>query len=241
MLSVVDTTLSTQLCMWVNLYSCWESSGKDKKDFLFRWKCKAGGMFVDMVVLEANSGMVTQPEWPWEILASAWEQAKPYFSVIHGCLCAVPFSVSIWEACWFECPASLLQEGDNDAGVVAILDKGRVHTSERMDVACIHARDHSTGRSEIATCIRVAEAWSLTILLEFNSMLGSSSNACGLVCPKQCHFHGLDSNRSQHIWLCFFVMLKMAQVVEFLQVTQIFKKHMLACCIVGLQVTILLG
>jgi nuclear pore complex protein Nup210 len=53
---------------------------------------------------------------------------------------------------------SVMHEGDNDAGVVAILDKGRVHTSERMDVACIHARDHSTGRSEIATCIRVAEA-----------------------------------------------------------------------------------
>ncbi len=163
MLSVVDATLSTQLCMWVNLYSCWESSAKDKKDFLFCWKPKAGGMFVDMVMLEANSGMVTQPEWPLGILASAWEQAKPYFSVIHGCLCAVPFWVSIWQACWFECPAYLLQEGDNDAEVVAILDKGRVRTSERMDVACIHARDHSTGRSEIATCIRVAEAWSLTI------------------------------------------------------------------------------
>ncbi|CAK9273031.1 unnamed protein product [Sphagnum jensenii] len=54
-------------------------------------------------------------------------------------------------------------EGDNDAGVVAILDKGRVHTSERMDVACIHARDHSTGRSEIATCIRVAEVASFTV------------------------------------------------------------------------------
>jgi hypothetical protein len=34
---------------------------------------------------------------------------------------------------------------------------------------------------------------------------------------------------------------KMAEVVEFLQVTQMFKKHMLACYIVGLQVTILLG
>jgi hypothetical protein len=72
-------------------------------------------------------------------------------------------------------------------------------------------------------------------------MLGSSSNACGLVCPKQCYFHGLDCNRSQHIRFCFFVMPKMAQVVEFLQVTQMFKKHILSCYIVGLQVTILLG
>lgn len=49
------------------------------------------------------------------------------------------------------------QEGSSDLGVISISEDGRIRTSERLEVACIHARDRNTARTEVAACVRVAE------------------------------------------------------------------------------------
>lgn len=58
---------------------------------------------------------------------------------------------------------SVMHEGCNDGNAITLTESGVIHTSEKTDLACIHARDRSTGRSEIAACVRVAEISSLTV------------------------------------------------------------------------------
>ncbi|KAG0553510.1 hypothetical protein KC19_12G017200 [Ceratodon purpureus] len=58
---------------------------------------------------------------------------------------------------------SVMQEGCNDVNAITLTENGVIHTSEKTDLACIHARDRSSGRSEIAACVRVAEISSLTV------------------------------------------------------------------------------
>lgn len=48
------------------------------------------------------------------------------------------------------------QEGSSDLGVISISEDGRIRTSERLEVACIHARDRNTARTEVAACVRVS-------------------------------------------------------------------------------------
>lgn len=53
--------------------------------------------------------------------------------------------------------ALVRQEGSNDGKVITLTESGVILTADKTELACIHARDHSTGRSEIAACVRVAE------------------------------------------------------------------------------------
>ena len=61
----------------------------------------------------------------------------------------------------------MLQEGCNDVNAITLTENGVIHTSEKTDLACIHARDRSSGRSEIAACVRVAEVNDLLLSLKF--------------------------------------------------------------------------
>ena len=63
----------------------------------------------------------------------------------------------------------MLQEGSNDANVITLTESGVIYTSEKTDLACIHARDRSTGRSEIAACVRVAEVNALLLQIYVSS------------------------------------------------------------------------
>lgn len=68
--------------------------------------------------------------------------------------------------------AHVLQEANNDAKVITLTESGVILTADKTELACIHARDHSTGRSEIAACVRVAEVYGFilqnsTCLLEY--------------------------------------------------------------------------
>lgn len=58
---------------------------------------------------------------------------------------------------------SVMHQSINDANVITLMESGTIQTSEKTEVACIHARDRSTGRSEVAACVRVAEVFSLTV------------------------------------------------------------------------------
>ena len=39
------------------------------------------------------------------------------------------------------------------------IDGDRVRTTESNNIACIRAKDRSTGRTEVAACIKVVEVW----------------------------------------------------------------------------------
>ncbi|EFJ23367.1 hypothetical protein SELMODRAFT_103787 [Selaginella moellendorffii] len=56
----------------------------------------------------------------------------------------------------------LSQDGVAGSEIFTI-DDGRINTADRMDVACIHAKDRDAGRSEIAVCVRVAEVAQMTV------------------------------------------------------------------------------
>ncbi|BBM97560.1 nuclear pore complex protein Nup210 [Marchantia polymorpha subsp. ruderalis] len=58
---------------------------------------------------------------------------------------------------------TVMHEGSSDLGVISISEDGRIRTSERLEVACIHARDRNTARTEVAACVRVAEVAQLTV------------------------------------------------------------------------------
>lgn len=63
---------------------------------------------------------------------------------------------------------SLLRSAEkNDAlQIDAIFINGdRIKTTASNNVACIQAKDHTTGRTEIASCVKVAEVWHLIIHL----------------------------------------------------------------------------
>lgn len=60
--------------------------------------------------------------------------------------------------------ALVRQEGNNDDKVITLTESGVILTADKTELACIHARDHSTGRSEIAACVRVAEVCALALL-----------------------------------------------------------------------------
>ncbi|CAM6103477.1 unnamed protein product [Calypogeia fissa] len=51
---------------------------------------------------------------------------------------------------------TVMHEG-NELGGISIIEDGRIRTTERLELACIHARDRNTGRAEVAACIHVAE------------------------------------------------------------------------------------
>lgn len=64
---------------------------------------------------------------------------------------------------------SLLGESSENAREVhhdVVLDGGRVKTREAGSLACIQAKDRSTGRTEVASCVRVAEVSQARILTE---------------------------------------------------------------------------
>lgn len=63
----------------------------------------------------------------------------------------------------FQC-AHILQEENSDAKVITLTESGVILTADKTELACIHARDHSTGRSEIAACVRVAEVYAFVLL-----------------------------------------------------------------------------
>ena len=41
------------------------------------------------------------------------------------------------------------------------IDADRIKTTKRNNLACIQAKDRTTGRTEIASCVKVAEVWNL--------------------------------------------------------------------------------
>ncbi|XP_024536204.1 nuclear pore complex protein GP210 [Selaginella moellendorffii] len=57
---------------------------------------------------------------------------------------------------------TLMHDGVAGSEIFTI-DDGRINTADRMDVACIHAKDRDAGRSEIAVCVRVAEVAQMTV------------------------------------------------------------------------------
>lgn len=58
------------------------------------------------------------------------------------------------------------------------MESGTIQTSEKTEVACIHARDRSTGRSEVAACVRVAEVHALYLLEVACPLVASSVFRC---------------------------------------------------------------
>jgi len=55
---------------------------------------------------------------------------------------------------------SLLRGSGRSGSVIqdaSIIDGSKIRTGESNAVDCIQAKDHSTGRTEIASCLRVAE------------------------------------------------------------------------------------
>jgi nuclear pore complex protein Nup210 len=55
---------------------------------------------------------------------------------------------------------SLLRGGGRSGSMIqdsSIIDGSKITTGESNAVDCIQAKDHATGRTEIASCIRVAE------------------------------------------------------------------------------------
>jgi nuclear pore complex protein Nup210 len=47
----------------------------------------------------------------------------------------------------------------NDA---VFIDGDKIKTSESNNLACIQAKDRTTGRIEIASCVKVSEVWILS-------------------------------------------------------------------------------
>ncbi|MCI12250.1 nuclear pore membrane glycoprotein 210-like, partial [Trifolium medium] len=60
---------------------------------------------------------------------------------------------------------SLLSSIDKNAlqNDAVFIDGDRIKTSESNNLACIQAKDRTTGRIEIASCVKVSEVWILSI------------------------------------------------------------------------------
>lgn len=67
---------------------------------------------------------------------------------------------------------SLLTSSDTNAlqKDAVFIDGDRIKTTESNNLACIQAKDRTTGRIEIASCVKVAEVW---IHLSPNVYLGT--------------------------------------------------------------------
>lgn len=65
---------------------------------------------------------------------------------------------------------SLLRSSDKNAALqkdAMFIDGDRIKTTESNNLACIQAKDRTTGRIEIASCVKVAEVWNFILYLLF--------------------------------------------------------------------------
>jgi len=77
-----------------------------------------------------------------------------------------------------------LEKNDAIQKDAIFIDGDRIKTTKSNNLACIQAKDRTTGRTEIASCVKVSEVWNNLLLTVYLGALFGTHDQCFLILIK---------------------------------------------------------
>jgi nuclear pore complex protein Nup210 len=142
-------------------HSCDRSAGKTKVSISVTCDFLLPGTTGSVVSYNASKTILVVPDPPLALVLPMTWLFPPFYTTTS----LLPRSAnSLGEPDSHDLESSVgysLLRGSGRSGSViqdaSIIDGNKIRTGESNAVDCIQAKDHSTGRTEIASCLRVAE------------------------------------------------------------------------------------
>jgi len=141
-------------------HSCDRSAGKTKVSISVTCDFLLPGTTGSVVSYNASKTILVVPDPPLALVLPMTWLFPPFYTTTS----LLPRSDSLGEPDSLDLGSSVgysLLRGSGRSGSViqdaSIIDGNKIRTGESNAVDCIQAKDHSTGRTEIASCLRVAE------------------------------------------------------------------------------------
>ena len=153
-------------------HSCDRSAGKTKVSISVTCDFLLPGTTGSVVSYNASKTILVVPDPPLALVLPMTWLFPPFYTTTS----LLPRSAnSLGEPDSLDLESSIgysLLRGSSRSGsvieVASIIDGSKIRTGESNAVDCIQAKDHSTGRTEIASCLRVAEVGCRVILFYFD-------------------------------------------------------------------------